>query len=266
MKPTDQLTHLNDSYLTKLKLDWFNNSHTSIDKDVYLPQSVEWFKSTAINDIQGWNAFPYQDVILGCTHFIESLLIRHGKNIQVLPGEYSYYRLMGINGTDPDDLLPNVPLIVSLPNWRYADLLPNWDYILKICEQRNIDIHIDMAWITVARDISIDLDHPCIKSFAMSLSKYSMEWNRVGIRWSRKRTVDSVTIFNHYQGQVNQNIISCGAYLVQNLPRDYGWDVYGLKYFEICAQHNLSATKVIHVAHDKSDNRPVGVVNLLIAD
>ena len=54
MTPTDKLMHLNDRYLTKLKSDWFNNPQSFHDKETYLPRAIEWFKSTAVNDIQGW--------------------------------------------------------------------------------------------------------------------------------------------------------------------------------------------------------------------
>lgn len=263
MKPTKRLFLLNDDYLQKIQYNWFNGSHHVVTKEQYIAEAVEWYRSSHRNDIQGWNSFPYVDVALGCTHFIESLLLKH-RNLQVLTNDYSYYGLIGMPGTiDPEQLIPNSPLIISLPNWHHADLRPNWPDILKICEKKSIDIHIDMAWIIAAKDISIDLSHPCIKSFAMSLSKYSMQWNRIGLRWTRQRTIDSITMFNHYQGAANASQISCGSYIMQNIDIDYGWNTYENKYYKICTQHNLSPSKIFYVAHDTRQNCPMSIASIL---
>ena len=40
---------------------------------------------------------------------------------------------------------------------------------LKIAEEKHIDLHLDLAWIVMSRDIEINLDHPCIKSFGIIL-------------------------------------------------------------------------------------------------
>lgn len=264
MTPTTRLHHFRDGLTQDLKRQWLERPQSLISGNEFVPMADEWFRSTKRNTLLGWDAFPCVDVILGCTHFIESLLIRQQGNIQVLPGDYAYYGLMGIHGTEPGQLRPDTPLLISLPNWRYADLRPEWTAVLNECERKNIDIHIDMAWITVSRNIELDLDHPCIKSFGMSLSKYSMEWNRIGLRWSRQRTMDSITIFNQYQGMPNANLTSCGAYIIKNLPRDYAWDTYESAHERVCRDHNLLPTKAIHVAHSLDRGQVWGIADLLL--
>jgi hypothetical protein len=258
---TQRLYHLHDDFLTSLKQQWFTESHPIVGYQNYIPIADAWFKSTKINTLQGWSEFPHCDVIMGCTHFIESLLIKHSRRIQVLPNDYAYYGLLGIHGTPLGSLEPEIPLIVSIPNWKAADIREDWAAVLSECKTKNIDIHIDMAWMTVARDIQLDLSHPCIKSFAMSISKYSIEWNRIGLRWSRQRTMDPITMLNHYQGAVNSAVTSCGAWIMSQLPRDYAWETYGDKHFKICQEHNLTPTKMIHVA--KQQDQVVGIARLL---
>ena len=260
-----RLLHVNDDFLKSLKERWFTQSHPMITGKEFIPIAESWFKSTKLNNLQGWNDFSCVDVVLGCTHFIESLLIKHSNNIQILPHDYAYYGLMGIHGTEVGQLTPGVPLIISLPNWKYTDIRPEWNEVLKECEQKNIDIHIDMAWITVSRDIELDLSHPCIKSFAMSLSKYSMEWNRIGLRWCRQRTMDPVTMFNHYQGCPNSALTSCGAFIMENLPRDYAWNTYADQHYAICKEYNLLPTKAIHVAHSQDHTQVYGIANLFLS-
>lgn len=261
---TKKLIPVIDSHMTKLKQDWFENSQKIIPYSDFIPLADEWFKSTKINDIQGWENFSCVDVIMGCTHFIESFVLRYGwDGMQILTDEYSYYTLVGGKyGTELGQLRPNTPLIISLPNWRYADLRPEWPELLKECESKNIDIHIDFAWITTSRDIQIDVSHPCIKSFAMSMSKYGLEWNRIGLRWSRQRHADAITMFNHYYGSVNTAQTSCGAFMINNIPRDYVWNTYGDDHFKLCQQLDLIPTKLLHVAHSK-EHQPLGIGEML---
>jgi hypothetical protein len=259
-----KLSQLNDQYLRNIKRSWFTQEQKIVLAKDFVPVADAWFKSTQLNQLDGWNTFDCVDVVLGCTHFIESLVLKYGwDGFQILPEEYAYYGLMGKYGTEVGSLEPGKPLIVSMPNWRYADLRPEWNDVLRECEQKNIDIHIDFAWLTAARNIQIDVSHPCIKSFAMSLSKYSMEWNRIGLRWSRQRTMDSVTIFNRFHGEVNSALTSCGAYVMDRLPRDYGWDTYGAVHHAICKQKNLLPTKLIHVAMRPDHSAVVGIGEIL---
>lgn len=259
-----KLEHLRDDHILTIQRNWFEQPHAFVEGHEYMPIADEWFRSTHRNDLIGWNQFPCVDVILGCTHFIESLLIKSHGCVQVLSEEYAYYGLIGLHGTPVGQLKPGVPLLISLPNWKYADLRPEWEAVLRECEQKKIDIHIDMAWLVVSRDISIDLTHPCIKSFAMSLSKYGMEWNRIGLRWSRQRTMDPITMFNRYQGIPNSALTSCGAYIMQNLPREYAWDTYGERHQMVCQEYNLLPTKAIHVAHSLDRTQVWGIADLLL--
>jgi len=266
MQPTKKLYHLNDIFLQTVKHNWFSLAQKQVLHKDFVSIADQWFKSSKLNNLHGWEKFEHQDVILGCTHYIESLISKHGINgIQVLDYEYNYYNLLGKWGTKAGNLLPGVPLIVSLPNWFYAGIRADWDQVLKECESKRIPIHLDMAWFTVARDIDLDLDHPNIESLAMSLSKYSMEWNRIGLRWSRKKTMDSITIFNYYNPEVNSALTSAGAYIMQQVPRDYGWLAHGQNHYQVCSQLGLEPTNVIHVARDSNQLEPVGIGQILSA-
>lgn len=260
---TQKAYPINDEFMQSLKTQWITGDTKQFRPYDFLHVAPEWFKSTQLNDITGWDEFPYTDVIVGCTHYIESLIMKFGwDGFQILPGEYAYYGLMGKHGTLPGELKPNIPLIISIPCYTFADLRPDWLDILVECEQKNIDIHIDFAWITIAKDIKINLTHPNIKSFAMSLSKYCLQWNRIGIRWSRQRTMDSVTLFNHYYGEVNTPLLACGTFMVSNIPRDYGWNTYSDQHYEICRQLDLKPTNIVNLVMSQ-DNKPLGIGRMI---
>lgn len=242
----------NTPYLEKVKQNWFSDSHKLYTNDQAKPILNEWFQSTSANNLQGWSSLGCVDVTMGCAHFIESFISKYGLDgFQILNQEYAFYSFMGKWGTEVGNLEPNKPLIITLPHYKWADLRPEWNDVLVECEQKNIDIHIDMAWLTLSRNIEIDFAHPRIQSVGMSMSKFNLQWNRVGLRYSKQRTLDSVTIFNFfYKQQTNANLASCAVYCAENISRDYFWENYKRKHQEICKEYNLQETKLIHGARD----------------
>jgi hypothetical protein len=121
-----------------------------------------------------------------------------------------------------------------------------------------------MAWSTLSKNANIDFSHPNIQSVGMSISKYSMQWNRIGLRYSKQRTMDSITMFNHhYQPDTNSALSSCGAYAIDRIPRDYGWNTYANAYTNICKSLDLMETDLIHVVQTKPNGTAMGITNLL---
>lgn len=244
-----QLNPVNDFHLSDLRKRFYHEPQTSINHVDFVNKASEWFLSTKLNTLHGTEKFPCIDVIMGCTHFIESFVSKTKWNVQVLPKDYAYYTLMGKGPTGAGELTPGVPLIVSLPNYYYGDR-PEWQDVLKECEQKNIDIHIDCAWLTAAKGFSFDFDHPNIKSFAMSMSKYSMSWNRIGLRWSRQRTMDSCTLIST-QRKYNELTTACGSFMMDHIPRDYGWEKYSDAIQKICDKLDLQPTMFFYLVKDK---------------
>jgi len=256
------LCPIRDQNLTSLKTNFFSKDQKNIGAEQFKGLANEWFQSTKLNSLHGWEKFPHVDIMLGCTHFIEATCLRYGWKIQHLPNEYSYYALHGKVSTTIDKLQENVPLIMSLPTWQYCDIHPEWETILKICEQRNIKIHIDGAWFQSARNIKFDFDHPNIESFGMSIGKgIDLQWNRIGLRWSRQKTIDSITLMNKLD-QIHHTAITCGAYIMNNVEKDYAWSKYADANKRIADRNDLQQTNSCHVLKDK-DNQLWGIGQLV---
>lgn len=258
---TEKLHTIDDEKMQSLKRKFFEEPQKVIARDKFIDQAHNWFLSTKLNTLHGVEKFDKKDIIIGCTQYIETLALKNKWNIQILPKEYAYYSVMGKRTTNAGELQPKVPLIVSIPNYFYGHR-PEWQDLLKECEQKEIDIHIDCAWMVAAKDIELDFDHPNIKSFAMSMSKYIGQWNRIGLRWSKQKTMDSITLFN-VQNKYNEALVSCGSMMMDNIERDYGWNTYGEKYQKLCEEMNLEQTKFFYVA--KKDGVPVGLSNALVS-
>lgn len=238
-----------DKFLQSVKSQWFEKSHPIVTMQQAIGVLNEWFQSTRVNNLQGWDHMCCVDITMGCAHYIESFIIGQQSMdaFQILHDEYAYYSFLGKWGTDLGCLEPNKPLIITLPHYKWGDLRPEWPDILKECEQKNIDIHIDMAWLTLSRGIELDFSHPCIRSVGMSMSKCDLQWNRVGLRYSKQRKMDSITIFNHfYVNRVNENIYSCAAFCADQIPRDYFWTNYANDYAKLCSSYGVESTRLIH--------------------
>lgn len=263
-KITKKLYPITDRRMENLRESLYQYPQSQKSYAEFIMQARHWFADSKLNNVTGWASLPCIDVTMGCTHYIESLAQKYGwDDFQILKNEYAYYTLMGKHGVEVDQLEHNKPLIITMPHWQFCDIRPEWPDVLAICEQRGIDIHIDMAWIITARDIAIDFSHPCIRSVGVSLSKLNLQWSRVGLRFSRQKTMDSVTIFNDYYRDTNTVLTSIGTYWIENFDRDYLWNTYGNSHHALCQELELRSTKIIHVAHDPSNNDSVGIGKFL---
>jgi hypothetical protein len=216
------------------------------------------------NTIKGLDNFKRKDIILGCSQYIDNLYIKYGSNnIQVLEGEYRYhYRMFpNMQASEIGNLDPNKQLIISAP-FTNGSMHNQFNEVLSECLDKNIKIHIDGAWITAAQNVRLNLNHPCIVSIGISLSKgYGLSgWNRVGVRWTNETEQDSITLMNDYQ-QVHSLPVQIGTFMLNNLPVDHLWDTHETNYYKICNDFNLVPTDTIHVG--LSDNYVHGISPLL---
>lgn len=235
-----------------------------ISDDVY-SDFKSYFQScvfgSSLNDLRGRQAFTRSDICIGCTQFIDTLYMKG--ELQFLKGEYRYHTRLNPNAvfSIPGYLRHNVPLIISVPFPSIGVEHPDMLSILDECLSKNIDVHIDGAWITACRDITFDFSHPAIKSFAISLSKgYGLGWNRIGVRWVKDTTPDAITIMNDFHMN-NRALAMIGSHFLKNLGPDHLWSTHGERYYKVCRDFNLEPTKTIHLAIKQG--QPVGVSALI---
>jgi hypothetical protein len=251
-----------------------------ISKDIpvdYLPSAISQdlfteFKNrfqqdlerSELNTITGLDHARRIDICLGCTQYIDSLYMRYGPlGVQVLEREYTYHKRInpGIEYRTVETLTPHKPLIISQPFF-YGKTHAEMNEILDRCLMFNIPVHIDGAWITATKSISVDFRHMAIHSFAVSMSKgYGLSgWNRIGVRWTKEYAEDAITTMNDF-AQIPAQTVAVGLKFLSAVSPDYLWKRHGPNYDKICKDFNLTPTDSIHLAMD-GDN-PVGVEALL---
>lgn len=217
--------------------------------------------SSKRNNIKGLDSFTRSDPILGCTQFIDDLYVMYGQsNIQVLEKEYTYhYRLFP--NTIPSkigSLDPNKQLILSCP-FVNGSMHTEMEVILQECNDKKINVHLDMAWLSAAKNVNVDLSNPCIRSVGFSLSKgYGLSgWNRVGLRFVKENRADSISLMTDYS-QIHSLPLLTGSYFLDRLDPDHLWDAHEHNYYKICNDFNLVPTNTIHVTLSDGYLRGIG--------
>ena len=260
----------NDKELVKARVDFFKNKalkYIACDYTDFINSLQQSLLAHRYVKIKGLDLFAHRDVITGCQHFIDQIIMTHGlKNIQVFKGGYNYYKKLDptLTHVTLETMVPNKPLILECPFPSTGDKHPRYDEIISKAEQIGVDVYLDCAWLPSSWDQDLDLSANCIKGLAVSLSKcFGLHWSRIGVRWMRHEVRDTINIENQYR-MVSYPNIMIGKYYLDNFPLDFLITKYRNNYFELCETHNLKATKTIISAYDKERNTTVGMANILL--
>ena len=238
-----------------------------IDKDItdsvytnFKTEMTRWLFASKLNNLQGFDTFDRVDIINGCTQFIDNIYMQGP--VQVIRGDYKYHERLGLAyAKDVGSLIPDIPLIVAMPFPSIGAPHHDMEEILHECKIKNIEVHIDGAWISCCRDINFDFNNEVIRSVGISLSKgLGLGWNRIGLRWTKNSKADSVTIMNDFNMN-NRALAMIGLHFIRNLPVDYLWNTHGSNYYKVCKDFNLEPTKSNYLA--LRDGHPVGVSPLV---
>lgn len=236
---------------------------TDITDKVYadfLEIGQQWILGSNLNNLTGMERFSRLDIINGCTHYIDCLYMS-GK-VQTLSEDYRYHKRLGLGySIIQGNIMPRVPMILSMPFPAVGAPHSNMQEILDEAHEKDVPVHIDGAWITCSRDVSFNFNHPAINSVGISLSKgLGLGWNRIGIRWSLNDNPDAISIMNDFHMN-NRALTMIGLHFMKTFPVDYLWNTHGKRYEKVCSDFGLTPTNAIHLA--LWNNRPIGVSPLL---
>lgn len=242
--------HEINNHSNNFKLSDYQNISTDIIKDTISKSLLQ----NPSNKITGYEKFKHVEFIIGVTQFIDNLVMQYGiDGLQIFEHDYIYYKRLNpkIKFAQIGNLQSNKPLIISMPFAGHCDIHKNMKEILSECLEKSIPVHLDCAWLPCAEGIDFNVNHPCIKSFASSLSKaYSLGWNRIGIRWSRTiESNDSITIYNNFN-MYNESLIKIGYHMVKKFPINFYWQKYREIYYQGCRKSFVFPTKIIWLAKD----------------
>jgi hypothetical protein len=222
-------------------------------------EMTRWLLQSKINTVTGLDDFNRVDIINGCTQFIDTTYMNGP--VQVLAGDYRYHARLGNCYIHPGFLSEEKQLVIAWPFPSTGDTHPQMKEILDEAQDKGIGVHVDGAWLTCCRGIDFDLSHPSIKSVAISLSKgLGLGWNRIGLRWTKSKDADAVTIQNDFNMNLRAPAM-IGLHFLRNLEPDYLWNTHSDRYYKICHDFVLKPTRSIYLA--LRNGQPVGVSPLI---
>ena len=267
------LPPVSDAKLQKLQRLIVNGELRDTAADPYTrfqTAAASFFTSSQRYQLQGIEQFVHHDVTMGCNHFIDNLIMRHGiSGLQIFEHDYKYYQRLcpDITFAQVNKLIPGKPVLIAAPIPGYLDLHPQWAEIVSECENKNIPMHLDASWMGAATDIKLDLGSPAIRSVCMSLSKgLGMHWNRVGLRWSRDQDpTDSISILNRFR-MIPESLVRNGIVAMSQIEPDYLWSTYGDRHKEICQALWIRPSKIIHAARSLDRTKLYGLANFFNAE
>jgi hypothetical protein len=264
----NSLPAISDAKLTQLQQHIVSGKMLDVEPDPYTrfqSAAAKFFTASKRYQLQGIEQFEHRDIIMGCNHFIDNLIMKHGiTRLQIFEHDYRYYQRLcpEISFARVGELVPGRPVLIAAPIPGYLDLHPEWSAIVAECESKNIPMHLDASWLGAATDINLDLRSTAIRSVCMSLSKgQGMHWNRVGLRWSRDCDEnDSISIFNRFE-MIPESLVRNGIVAMSQVEPDYLWNTYGDQHHEICRALKLRPSRIIHVARSLDRTQLYGLAN-----
>jgi len=247
------------------------DNFTSYDKnDETLKQNFflkykEWI--TATHTLEGFDDFKETCFTNGTTESFANFYIRfrNNKRLRLAKGEYFYHQMMKVNyytdnfaWLEEDELKEGDVLLISAPFADTGSLYPNLDDILTQCDDKNIPVMLDLAYINIANNLKINLNHSCIEYVVSSLSKvFPVEHHRIGIRWQRKKYEDQTYVINEPgYNYINMLSVYIGLEMMKFFPGDYIFKKYRTKQKDMCQKLNLEISDCVYFGIDYNDKYP----------
>lgn len=235
-------------------------------KSTYLNTYKQWMFS-AHPKIVGWQDYNELCFTQGTTESFAQfyLRFRESKRLRLAKGEYFYNQMMKglwykdrFAWLDEDEIRNNDVLLISVP-FSDTGAVPEYlEKLLKRCDDMNVPVMLDLAYVSLSVDQEIDLSHKCIEYVVSSLSKvFPVELYRIGIRMQRTKFEDQLYVIN----EKNYNYINVlsayvGTKLMEKYPADYIFNKYRQRQLDMCAELNLEPSPCVYFGIDKRGQFP----------
>lgn len=220
--------------------------------DEFLTNYVNWLSSSKLNNLTGFDKFPYLTYSNGTTEVFDKWYIRHrNRRLRIFRGEYMYhyatYRNLGIplKWLEDEPLNENDHIIISLPFADSGNIRFETESILNSAALLNVPVLIDAAYLGLTHNLSFDFSHPAIDTVAVSLSKtFPVSYLRIGMRLMKYDYDDGLDIYNK-TGYQNRWGAALGNELITNYSIDYNPTCYEHWQRFKCNEMNLEQSKTI---------------------
>jgi histidinol-phosphate/aromatic aminotransferase/cobyric acid decarboxylase-like protein len=236
------------------------HSHSLCDfvPEKFLSRYASWFQST--HNIKGVATFDGSTVSNGTTEtFDKWYLMTNQRRLRLLKGEYFYHQIAAREVYKSFRWIEDGPIqnqdvvVISCPFADTGNIPMGFDSIMQQCEDYNVPVLVDMAYINLAQNLSIDLSYNCIKVVTTSMSKvFPVPHYRIGMRLT-KGIDDDLMIAYQQNNYVNRFSCGLGYHLMEKFTADHTFEKYRDKQIALCEKLEVQPSASVLFGIDNSD-------------
>lgn len=244
-------------------LSWREKSPDDIRKD-FLNTYMEWMPST--HNLIGIENYTHACFTQGTTESFAQFYIRY-KNcrLRLRKGEYFYHQMMKglwydyrFAWLDDDEIRWGDVLLISTPFSDTGAVPEDLEDILTACDEKGVHVMLDLAYINIAKGLTINLEHPCIEYVVSSLSKvFPVEHHRIGIRLQKEIFEDQIYVVNEDNyNYINLLSAHLGTEMMNDFPADYIYNKYKDAQDYYCLKYNVEVSPCVYFGIDELEQYP----------
>jgi hypothetical protein len=231
-------------------------------KHEYFEKYTQWMPSSHnLHGIEKYNNLCFtQGTAESFLYF--HLKYKDKKRLRILKGEYFFHQMMKnmyyneFKWLEDGPIEANDAVLISFPFSDTGNEPERLSHILSTCTTLKVPVFLDLAYINLAKGLSLDLTYPCIEYISTSLSKvFPIEFHRVGLRLQRKRDEDQLYVYNEDgYGYLNFMSMHLGLEMMKAFQPTYIFDKYRQKQIDMCSEMNLLVSDCVYFGID-ADNK-----------
>jgi histidinol-phosphate/aromatic aminotransferase/cobyric acid decarboxylase-like protein len=234
-----------------------NSTHNEFVNDYF-----KWFANPHnINGIEKFNSLSYCN---GTTEAFDKFYHKHmHRKLRFLRGEYFYHQIMAKRFfkessfiDDPNDISNDDVVVMSVPFSDTGNVPEHYNDIMTQCEKNNIPVLLDMAYISLAVKLDINVDYQCIDTITTSLSKvFPVAHWRIGMRMQKENLDDTLDAYE-MNSYLNTHAVNVGHQLIKQYPADYSFNKYRQQQLSFCNMLDIKPSDSFIFGIDQFNKHP----------
>ena len=234
-----------------------NSTHNEFVNDYF-----QWFANPHnINGIEKFNSLSYCN---GTTEAFDKFYHKHmHRKLRFLRGEYFYHQIMAKRFfkessfiDDPNDISNDDVVVMSVPFSDTGNVPEHYDDIMIQCEKNNVPVLLDMAYISLAVKLNINVDYQCIDTITTSLSKvFPVAHWRIGMRMQKENIDDTLDAYE-MNSYLNTHAVNVGHQLIKQYPADYSFNKYRQQQLSFCNMLDIKPSDSFIFGIDQFNKHP----------
>ena len=234
-----------------------NSTHKEFVNDYF-----QWFANPHnIHGIEKFNSLSYCN---GTTEAFDKFYHKHmHKKLRFLRGEYFYHQIMAKRFfkessfiDDPNDISNDELVVMSVPFSDTGNVPEHYDDIMTHCEKNNVPVLLDMAYISLAVKLDINVDYQCIDTITTSLSKvFPVAHWRIGMRMQKENIDDTLDAYE-MNSYLNTHAVNVGHQLIKQYPADYSFNKYRQQQLSFCNMLDIKPSDSFIFGIDQFNKHP----------